>query len=63
MCNCVKAAINHGYIVCNSFYDENKHDFVDGDEFHIPMYQKNERGKPIKVELKIKHCPICGETI
>ena len=62
MCDCVKAAINHEFIIRDSIYDEVKHDFVDKDYF-IPMYQKNGNGKPIMGKLAIKYCPICGEKL
>lgn len=63
MCNCVKAALNRGYIVRDSIYDEVKHDFVDTNTFYIPLGIKDEKGNIKTMKLKIHCCPICGDKL
>ena len=60
MCNCSEAAINHGYIIRGGTYDETSHDFVDTDDYCMPLQVRDERGRFNNIKLDINYCPICG---
>jgi hypothetical protein len=62
MCDCIKAAINNGYVIRGGTYDEEKHEFVDTDDYWMPLGVKDRRKTKI-VNLSIKCCPICGEKL
>jgi len=63
MCDCVKAAMDKGYIVRNSIYYEDAQDFLDTNDYFMPLSPEGKRGKSSIVKLRIKFCPICGERI
>lgn len=63
MCDCIKAAISRGYVICPPTYDEAKHEFKDGELFYMPLAPKDEKGKFKYVKLTIEYCPICGEKL
>ena len=63
MCDCVKAAINRGYIIRGGTYDETQHEFVDTGFFWMVLSVRNEKGRLERINLTIKHCPICGEKL
>ena len=62
-CDCVKAAIGKGYIIQGGAYDEVKHDFVDIDDYYIPLSVKGGKERNGTIKLTIRFCPICGERI
>ena len=63
LCDCAIAAINHGYIIRGGTYDENTHNFVETDNFWIPLKVRDERGRFRAINVTIKCCPICGAKL
>ena len=63
MCNCVKSALEHGYIVQRSIYDEEIHEFINLNSFYMPIARKCTNGKIKTVNMTIKCCPICGDRL
>ena len=63
MCDCAKAAISRGYIIQGGTYDEVKHDFVDTDDYCMPLLVRDDKGKLQSHKLQIRFCPICGEKL
>ena len=55
MCECFEKMLEHGYAEKRSYYDEEKHDFVETGEYIIRL--------PRKQYVKINNCPICGEIL
>lgn len=63
MCNCVKVALDKGYIIRNSIYNEAKHDFVDTNDYYMAIVISDKNGKPKLSNLHIHCCPICGDKL
>jgi hypothetical protein len=63
MCDCVEAAINRNYIIQGCTYDETNHEYVHTSEFWMPLSVRNEKGRFERINMTIKHCPICGEKL
>ena len=55
MCKCFEKMIERGYAEKQSYYDEDKHDFIDTDEYVMRL--------PKDKYIVINNCPICGEKI
>jgi hypothetical protein len=63
MCNCIKSAIEHGYVIRGSTYDDVTKDFKDLDIYSIPVTIKDDKGKNKNVRLMVHCCFVCGEKL